>query len=643
MKKFTFLLILCLLIYCKPKNEQSASKTDRLDDSVLVYYKLSKDKNLSLADRKKAINKSFSKLKTLPKDKLYGQVLHQKNLIHLTSKEYDSLMFYSNHLLSHSSEIDDNIVLAKHYYLLGYYFAEIAYDFNRAIENYNLSKEYYVRLKDSSQIGRNLLNIGIIQKNQNDFFGSKETLVDALRYLKDGGNIANCYNALATDHRKLLNFPDAINYYNKAIESTISEKDILIYQNNLATTYIDNEEYTLAISLLILISKDSLLISNQKEYARVLDNLAYAKWLSGIAIKENEFQAPFKIRVQNKDQRGQIASYTHLGEFNSKSNPARARAYFDSVIGLAKKLKIPRAEKDVLKYLMSLEPNNVNVRDRYVFLQDSLYEQELKVKTQFAKYKYDDKLKQESILSLEKEKVKQELEVVKQRSQKIRSYAIGSLLLLISGFVIYFFVQRSKRLKQLNKSARLEAAFETEAELSRKLHDDFGGKLNHAMLLLQSEANNGEVLNIVDGLYNQSRDFSREINDVDTGPNFKDFLFGMMGNYSKNTKLIVSGSTEVDWLMISPLSKKTLFKVLQELMINMQKHSDASLVSFAFEQTKKMLKVTYADDGTGASNEELNLKNGLWNTEKRIEAIGGTIIFDSEKGRGFEVQIGIPN
>ena len=78
-------------------------------------------------------------------------------------------------------------------------------------------------------------------------------------------------------------------------------------------------------------------------------------------------------------------------------------------------------------------------------------------------------------------------------------------------------------------------------------------------------------------------------------------------------------------------------------MINMQKHSNANLVSFVFEQTKKKLKVSYADDGTGASNEALNLKNGLWNTEKRIEAIGGTIIFDSDEGSGFEVQIEILN
>lgn len=40
--------------------------------------------------------------------------------------------------------------------------------------------------------------------------------------------------------------------------------------------------------------------------------------------------------------------------------------------------------------------------------------------------------------------------------------------------------------------------------------------------------------------------------------------------------------------------------------------------------------------------EELNGKNGLRNTEKRIEAIGGTVIFDSIKGDGFRAHIAIP-
>ena len=628
---------------CTSRNNLATVESGEVLDSTLFYYNLSKDKSLSLIDRNSNALKSYQKIKNSIKDSLYGQVLYQKNLLHLISKEYDSLRFYNDVLLSNSLNVDKASVLGEQYYLMGYYFAEIAHDYNMAIENYSLSKEYFMRVKDSSLVGENLMNIGIIQKNNNDFFGSKETLTDALIFLKNPAKRANCYNTLATNHRKLLNFSDAIDYYQKAIHTAESETDKLIYENNLAANYIDNKEFDKAVTLLVEISKDSVISKNPKEYARVLDNLAYAKWLSGVSIKSNEFEQPLKIRVQKKDKRGKIASYTHLGEFYSNDNPRIARIYFDSVIQLSKSLKIPRAEKDALKFVMQLSPTNIEIRNRYVFLQDSIYDQELKVKTQFAKYRYDDKLKQESILNLEKENVEHQLEIVKERNQKIISYTGLALILFISAFAAFFSIQRAKRLKQENRTAKMEAIYETEADLSRKLHDDFAGKLNHAMVLLQNGSDNTDVLNVVDDLYNQSRDFSRKINDVDTGPKFKEVLFSMLSSYCKNTQLIVTGSADIDWLILSDITKKTLYKVLQELMINMQKHSAASVVSIHFERTKTKLKINYTDNGNGATKSSLNNKNGLWNTEKRILAINGSLTFDSEKGDGFKAQIEIPN
>lgn len=640
------LILLVLSVYCcKPDNEVSIT-LNPISDSINKHYIGSFDTNLPLIRRQKEINKALFYTKAIKKSNLYSQILYQKNNLHYSSKEYDSLFFYNNLLINHARRIKDYTILSYQYYLMGYYYSEITQIPDSAFLNYNLSKSYFLKIKDSSWIGRNLLNMGTIQKDQNDFFGSKETITESLQYFTkkdDSVLIAASFNILATDHRKLLNLLDAEDYYLRAIEVTTSPKYKLVYRNNLAATYIDNKTYSKAISTLEYILNDTLIVENKIEHARVLDNLSYAKWLSGVEIIEKDLQEPLRMRINNKDLRGQIASYTHLGEYNFKANPLEAKSYFDSVIQLSKRLKMPRAEKDVLKFLMSLEPNNVNIRDRYVYLQESLYQKELQVKTQFAKYKYDDKLQQESILRLEKENAEKKLEAIRQRNQK--TLYLGGMFLSISilGFTYYSFKQRSKRLKNENKTAKLEATYETEAELSRKLHDDFGGKLNHAMLLLQNGEKNSEVLNIVGGLYNQSRDFSREINDIDTGPNYKNVLFGMMGNYCGKTKLIVTGSNDVEWKKVSSLYKKTLYKVLQELMINMQKHSNASMVSVAFYQSKKKLKVDYSDDGIGASTDALNLKNGLWNTEKRIQAIGGTIIFDSEEGNGFEAKIEVPN
>nr|WP_299214964.1 tetratricopeptide repeat-containing sensor histidine kinase [uncultured Allomuricauda sp.] len=645
MKHSILLLLIVLFISCYSEKGNDL-EVEKVNDSISYYFLESQNLKLKLDERLRAINKAIEISKKVKGQEIIGQLSYQKTWIHYSSGQYDSLIFFDEHLFQDSIEDFDLYYIAKQRYLMGYYFSEIAHNSDKAFQNYTLSKSYYEQIGDSSWVGRNLLNMGTIQKDYNDFFGSKETLTEALKFLKPKSEtvyISQCYNLLATNHRKLLNYSDAIKYYNQAITITSSKKDRLIYQNNLAVTYTDNAQYEDAIVILESISQDSILIQTRGEYARVLDNLAYAKWFSGKEHKAEPFIDALKIRTQNSDKRGLIASYTHLGEFYSKNNADKAKSYFHTVIQLSKTLKNPRAEKDALKFLMNLEPKDVKLRDRYVFLQDSLYQQELKVKTQFAKYKYDDKLKQESILRLEKENAEKELEVTKQRTQKIILSSIGAFISVLFGFVGYYFVQRTKRLRKEKEVAALEATYKTEEELSRRLHDDYGGRLNQTMLLVQNNADKLHILDSLEELYDQSRDFSREINDVETGENFWEGLLAMLQfKTPSNTRLFLKGGKETDWSSVPTLTKKVVFKVLQELMINMVRHSQASAIAVTFETVGKTLKISYADDGVGASKKAMHLKNGLRNTEKRIRAIHGTITFDSKEGDGFRAQIEIP-
>tara|TARA_R110000765_G_scaffold295818_3_gene390981 strand:- start:10424 stop:12367 length:1944 start_codon:yes stop_codon:yes gene_type:complete len=646
LKNFLYLIFVLLFVSCEISKKNSIEKIKNTKDSILLNYTISKDTSLSPNERLRAINSSFFSLNKEKIDTLYCKVLYQKNLIHFALKEYDSLQYFGKLLIKNAKQSKDKYILGSQYYLIGYYFSNVSHIADSAFNNYNRSKNYFEQIRDSSRIGRNLLNMGTIQKDYNDFFGSKETITEALQFLnlqRDEQYIAHCYNILATDHRKLLNYQDAINYYLMSIETTSSETDNLIYQNNLAASYIDNTQYSDGISLLNLIMKDSILADNQREYARVLDNLAYAKWLSGDKIIEKEFQKPFKIRKQNNDKRGQISSYTHLGEYNSATNPKRSISYFDSVIQLSRKLKMPRAEADALRFLMKVEPKNLYIRDRYVFLQDSLYQQELKVKTQFAKYKYDDKVTQEENLRLEKENTEKELEASRERTQKILYLGGFLFITTVLGLSLFGFRQRTKRLKQKGKAEKLEAIQETEAELSRKLHDDHGGKLNQLMSLIQLNADKEVILDKTEELYNHTRDFSRTLNSVDTGPDFWKVLKVTL-EFAKpgEVEMMFNGGKELDWSMVSNQSKTILFKVLQELIINMARHSKAQQTVIIFKEHNKILNVYYEDDGVGASKEALFRKNGLQNTEKRIQAIGGSIIFDSEEGKGFRAEIYIP-
>ena len=615
-------------------------------DSPSYYFLKSQDMKLKVTNRLKAVNKAIEMTGGLDSHGFSGQLAYHKNWLHFSSGQNDSLIFYHHKVFEGSSKNIDDYYLGQEYYLMGYYFSEVVHNSEEAFRNYTLSKGYFEKIRDSSWVGRNLLNMGTIQKDKSDFFGSKETLTEALKYLNSNNDvtyIVQCYNLLATNHRKLLNFDDALTFYNKAIILTDSPTDKFIYQNNLAATYIDNHQLKMAINLLDSISNIPIPVRNQKEYARVLDNLAYAKWSSGDKITQKDFQHPLNIRNSYNDQRGQIASYTHLGEYNSETYPKRAISYFDSVIKLSKEAKIPRAEADALRFLMRIEPKNVDIRDRYVFLKDSLYQQELKVKTQFAKYKYDDKVTQEENLRLEKANAEKELEAIKQRNQKI--LYLGGLLFItiVFGLSLFGFRQRTKRLKQKSKAEKLEAIQETEAELSRKLHDDHGGKLNQLMSLIQLNADKEVILDKTEELYNHTRDFSRTLNSVDTGPDFWKVLKVTL-EFAKpgEVEMMFNGGKELDWSMVSNQSKTILFKVLQELIINMARHSKAQQTVIIFKEHNKILNVYYEDDGVGASKEALFRKNGLQNTEKRIQAIGGSIIFDSEEGKGFRAEIYIP-
>ncbi|MGL4584595.1 MAG: sensor histidine kinase, partial [Flavobacterium sp.] len=88
--------------------------------------------------------------------------------------------------------------------------------------------------------------------------------------------------------------------------------------------------------------------------------------------------------------------------------------------------------------------------------------------------------------------------------------------------------------------------------------------------------------------------------------------------------------------------KITIYRVIQELLVNMAKHSMATIVVFKFSEDKKNIKIFYSDNGVGIIHKELKAINGLSNVENRITNIGGTFIFDSANQLGVKYNIQLP-
>lgn len=99
-----------------------------------------------------------------------------------------------------------------------------------------------------------------------------------------------------------------------------------------------------------------------------------------------------------------------------------------------------------------------------------------------------------------------------------------------------------------------------------------------------------------------------------------------------------------------PLEKEVtqnLFRVIQEALTNIEKHSYATQTSIYIKKDEQKIIIYITDDGIGCNPDEiakfLNNKEhlGLRSMKDRMELIGGTIDFISSKDNGMEVKITI--
>ena len=106
--------------------------------------------------------------------------------------------------------------------------------------------------------------------------------------------------------------------------------------------------------------------------------------------------------------------------------------------------------------------------------------------------------------------------------------------------------------------------------------------------------------------------------------------------------LLVNGLDTLNWNALERDKKIIIYRVIQELLVNMKKHSQCSLAVISFNVNEKKLQIDYSDNGLGAVFDKINSRNGLQNVESRILVIKGTITFDTKPGKGFKTSFTIP-
>ena len=631
----TFFFLTVIMGCQSPSSKLSDDKTSR------VLRLLDSNENEALTDLEKSLSLDSIIFLTFEYglDSLFLEAIFRKSNLHYNLENYDSIQYYDSTLLKEATDKNSPYYLARAYFHKAYNHS-IDQQLDSAFFFNNLAKNNYEILRDSSNIGKRLLSMGIIQKNRGDFYGAKETLTEAIINLEAVGNsrfLASSYNELGTNHKKLLNFQDAIKNYKKAIATSRKQTDINSYKNNLALVYMEQKDYQKSIALFEEVIKDSSVGKRTNLYARVLHNLTDNYYKNNGKANHDNFLKALNIRKSNNDFRGLVSSYYTLAEIEMKRNKDIAEKYLDSLISVSKKIGMPEGEIDALEKLMMLRPKNISFKDRYIFLKDSLYEQELKVKSQFAKMKYDDEQEKARLLVLETETAQKEAQLAQQKTQKVLYLSLSALLLL-GGVSLYFI------LRQRHKKERLQEVYNTEKRIAEVIHDSLSNDVFSLMTKIQNEPPDAEeFLGNLEHIYKTSRRISHDNAEIQTGPAFKEELKNLIRTYQgRGITVVTKGLSEIDWSLLNEHQCIALHRTINEMLVNMIKHSKASLVSFTFEQQKNKLLITYTDNGIGIHPEKPK-GIGLKNTVSRMKAVGSVFTLVPKKiGQGVKAEIAMP-
>ena len=154
--------------------------------------------------------------------------------------------------------------------------------------------------------------------------------------------------------------------------------------------------------------------------------------------------------------------------------------------------------------------------------------------------------------------------------------------------------------------------------------------------------NREHLLNHLDTIYSRTRDISKENCTITTDENYIVLLKEMISGFStSNINIILNDLDNISWNEINKLKKITIYRVIQELLVNMRKHSEASLVGINFKATDKSIVINYTDNGKGIDTEKIIFKNGLSNVESRIVKLKGNIDISTNPDLGFKAFIKI--
>lgn len=645
-------ILLLLIIGCDtPTLKENNYKQEQFIDSLVNSYTQSNEPN----------NIILKDINSVEKDSLKDKLLVDLSFFYLEAEDSINFRYWNTAAFKNLSDKSDDKYADIHWDLA--HFLNDHYVLDSAYYHYYSAFKIFEQNRNDVQASKMLLNMAALQNQINDHIGSEVNTVRALDLLEETNDLRQKYRA----HNTMAIIGNGLQDYERSLENHFEARKVVLQLNdpvlnstnlnNIGVVYKNLEDYENSHSYYnSALEYDSLKFADPYLYAKILDNQAYAEFHLDY---EPEVFYPkscnaLQLRDSLNDIPGKIINHIHLGEFDlAGKDTSSSKNHFLQAYEMAKNTRNLEYRLESLLWLSKVdEQAGKSYLENYIALSDSLKHEERLIQNKFARIRFetDKYIEEAAILSGQKVWISIVAAVT----------ALGLLLLYL------FSVQRARNRELslekdqqkanekiykllLKQQIKLEEGRQEErARISRELHDGvlgklFGTRMNFGLLKEKSVPLNGEQDKLLEELQNieeEIRDISHNlISQVGSeNRNFQNLVKELVAQIRKHSpiKIKLHFSDSLSWDSIDEEAQINLYRILQEALHNIIKHSKATKARVCFLTEDENLLLKIEDNGRGFDSTKKFKGIGLRNMKTRIEKIDGNLEIDSgNKGTTF--------
>lgn len=193
------------------------------------------------------------------------------------------------------------------------------------------------------------------------------------------------------------------------------------------------------------------------------------------------------------------------------------------------------------------------------------------------------------------------------------------------------------------------------AEIAREIHDDIGGLLTgiktDVVWLRKRLSDDGEaqgkladVSELLEQVVQSSKRIARALRPAILDQGLPAALEWQAREFSQRSGIACSFKTNHDNLRLDPGSATGVFRIVQEALTNVSKHSVADKVDVQLFSNDSNVTLEVHDNGKGVQPADLDKPDsfGLRGMRERIEQLGGWIEVNGSPGKGTTIMLSIP-